>query len=218
MRERSVIVDVAIDQGGCAETSRPTTHGDPVYEVDGVLHYCVANMPGAVPSTSTRALTERDDAVPAVARRQGRRGGAGDRPAPRRRPQHARRRGHHRRPARARRGVVLPSPSLLVASTSGTRGRGVYRQRAPLRPPAQRCLRLARTEKAAVRSRERLPARSVAIERQARWRVGGQVPRPAASSGSSRHVLATVVARSSRQRPRSRCSTAIRTRAGSLMR
>ena len=57
MRERSVIVDVAIDQGGCAETSRPTTHGDPVYEVDGVLHYCVANMPGAVPSTSTRALT-----------------------------------------------------------------------------------------------------------------------------------------------------------------
>jgi alanine dehydrogenase len=57
MRERSVIVDVAIDQGGCAETSRPTTHDDPTYVVDGVLHYCVANMPGAVPSTSTRALT-----------------------------------------------------------------------------------------------------------------------------------------------------------------
>jgi alanine dehydrogenase len=57
MRERAVIVDVAIDQGGCAETSRPTTHGDPTYVVDGILHYCVANMPGAVPSTSTRALT-----------------------------------------------------------------------------------------------------------------------------------------------------------------
>ncbi|HEY4277883.1 MAG TPA: alanine dehydrogenase [Conexibacter sp.] len=57
MRERSVIVDVAIDQGGCAETSRPTTHDDPTYVVDGVLHYCVANMPGAVPATSTRALT-----------------------------------------------------------------------------------------------------------------------------------------------------------------
>jgi alanine dehydrogenase len=57
MRPRTVIVDVAIDQGGCAETSRPTTHSDPVYEVDGVLHYCVANMPGAVPATSTRALT-----------------------------------------------------------------------------------------------------------------------------------------------------------------
>jgi alanine dehydrogenase len=57
MKEHSVLVDVSIDQGGCFETSRPTTHSDPVYEVDGVLHYCVANMPGAVPVTSTRALT-----------------------------------------------------------------------------------------------------------------------------------------------------------------
>jgi alanine dehydrogenase len=57
MKPCSVIVDVAIDQGGCAETSHPTTHGDPVYTVDGILHYCVANMPGAVPVTSTRALT-----------------------------------------------------------------------------------------------------------------------------------------------------------------
>ncbi|SDU37846.1 alanine dehydrogenase [Desulfobacula phenolica] len=57
MKKGSVIVDVAIDQGGCFETSRPTTHGDPVYEVDGVIHYSVANMPGAVPLTSTIALT-----------------------------------------------------------------------------------------------------------------------------------------------------------------
>ncbi|HUF01723.1 MAG TPA: alanine dehydrogenase [Gaiellaceae bacterium] len=57
MKEGSVFVDVAIDQGGCAETSKPTTHDDPVYAVDGVIHYCVANMPGAVPITSTRALT-----------------------------------------------------------------------------------------------------------------------------------------------------------------
>ena len=57
MKESSVFVDVAIDQGGCAETSMPTTHDDPVYTVDGVIHYCVANMPGAVPITSTRALT-----------------------------------------------------------------------------------------------------------------------------------------------------------------
>ena len=57
MKQGSVICDVAIDQGGCAETSRPTTHSDPVYEVDGVTHYCVANMPGAVPITSTKALT-----------------------------------------------------------------------------------------------------------------------------------------------------------------
>ena len=57
MKEGAVLVDVAIDQGGCVETSRPTTHRDPVYEVDGVIHYCVANMPGAVPITSTKALT-----------------------------------------------------------------------------------------------------------------------------------------------------------------
>lgn len=56
MRPGSVLVDVAIDQGGCFETSRATTHQDPIYEVDGVVHYCVANMPGAVARTSTRAL------------------------------------------------------------------------------------------------------------------------------------------------------------------
>jgi alanine dehydrogenase len=57
MKRGAVLVDVSIDQGGCFETSRPTTHSDPTYEVDGVLHYCVANMPGAVPITSTYALT-----------------------------------------------------------------------------------------------------------------------------------------------------------------
>jgi len=57
MKKGSVVVDVAIDQGGCFETSRATTHAEPTYEVDGVLHYCVANMPGAVARTSTRALT-----------------------------------------------------------------------------------------------------------------------------------------------------------------
>ncbi|BCS56063.1 alanine dehydrogenase [Geobacter sp. SVR] len=57
MKPGSVMVDVAIDQGGCFETSRPTTHTEPTYQVDGILHYCVANMPGAVPLTSTVALT-----------------------------------------------------------------------------------------------------------------------------------------------------------------
>ena len=57
MKDGSVLCDVAIDQGGCAETSHPTTHSDPTYVVDGVTHYCVANMPGAVPITSTKALT-----------------------------------------------------------------------------------------------------------------------------------------------------------------
>ena len=58
MKRGSVIVDVAIDQGGCVETSKPTTHGDPTYIVDDVVHYCVANMPGGVPRTSTFALNQ----------------------------------------------------------------------------------------------------------------------------------------------------------------
>ncbi len=57
MKRQAVLVDVSIDQGGCFETSRPTTHSDPTYEVDGITHYCVTNMPGAVPITSTYALT-----------------------------------------------------------------------------------------------------------------------------------------------------------------
>jgi alanine dehydrogenase len=57
MKKGAVIVDVAIDQGGCFETSRPTTHSDPIYNVGGIVHYCVANMPGALPKTSTLALT-----------------------------------------------------------------------------------------------------------------------------------------------------------------
>lgn len=57
MKKGSVIIDVSVDQGGCVETSRPTTHDDPVFEIDGIIHYCVANMPGAYPRTSTLALT-----------------------------------------------------------------------------------------------------------------------------------------------------------------
>lgn len=57
MQKGSVLVDVSVDQGGCFETTHPTTHSDPIYEVDGIVHYCVANIPGAVPMTSTLALT-----------------------------------------------------------------------------------------------------------------------------------------------------------------
>jgi alanine dehydrogenase len=57
LKPRAVLVDVSIDQGGCFETSRPTTHSDPIFEVDGIVHYCVSNMPGAVPITSTHGLT-----------------------------------------------------------------------------------------------------------------------------------------------------------------
>ena len=56
MKKGAVMVDISIDQGGCFETSHPTTHSDPVYEVDGIIHYCVANMPGAVARTSAFAL------------------------------------------------------------------------------------------------------------------------------------------------------------------
>ena len=57
MKKGSVLVDVAVDQGGCFETTKATTHADPTYVIDDVIHYCVANMPGAVPYTSTLALT-----------------------------------------------------------------------------------------------------------------------------------------------------------------
>ena len=57
MKPGAVLVDVAVDQGGCFETTRPTTHDEPVYVVDGIVHYCVANMPGAVALSSTQALT-----------------------------------------------------------------------------------------------------------------------------------------------------------------
>jgi len=66
MQKGAVIVDVSIDQGGCLETSRPTTHTEPTYQVEGIIHYCVANMPGAVPRTSTYALT--DATLPYIAR------------------------------------------------------------------------------------------------------------------------------------------------------
>lgn len=69
MRRGSVLVDVAIDQGGCFETSRPTTHDDPTFVVDGVVHYCVANMPGAVPKTATAALNHAT--LPAILRLAG---------------------------------------------------------------------------------------------------------------------------------------------------
>ena len=75
MRPGAVIVDVAIDQGGCFETSRPTTHHDPTFEVDGIVHYCVTNMPGAVPVTSTNALANATLPVRARAGRARRRRG-----------------------------------------------------------------------------------------------------------------------------------------------
>ena len=115
MKDGSVFCDVAIDQGGCAETSHATTHDDPVYEVDGVTHYCVANMPGAVPITSTKALTNvtlpyveaiaDHGLAQAVAQRQG----AGARRQRARREDHLRGR---RRGARARVHAARGRPRL----------------------------------------------------------------------------------------------------------
>ena len=71
MRPGTVIVDVAVDQGGCFETTHPTTHSEPTYTVDGVVHYAVANIPGAVPYTSTLALTKCNAALCAAHSRYG---------------------------------------------------------------------------------------------------------------------------------------------------
>ena len=80
MKQGSVVVDVAIDQGGCFETSHATTHADPTYVVDGVVHYCVANMPGGVPRTSTFALNNATLPFVLALARQGLEGGARRRP------------------------------------------------------------------------------------------------------------------------------------------
>ena len=99
MKPGSVLVDIAIDQGGCFEDSRPTTHADPVYRVHNSLFYCVANMPGAVPNTSTYALTNVTLPYAVGAGEPGLAGGAEAGPQPRARPEHVRR-PHHLRPGR----------------------------------------------------------------------------------------------------------------------
>ena len=96
MKRNAVLVDVSIDQGGCFETSRPTTHSDPTYEVDGITHYCVANMPGAVPITSTYALTNATMPYVVKLADHGVHARAGADPGFMRRPQRRRRPGHLR--------------------------------------------------------------------------------------------------------------------------
>ncbi len=124
MKEGSVVCDVAIDQGGCFETSHATTHSEPVYVVDGVTHYCVANMPGAVPITSTKALTNATlPYVEAIADHGPPRGGrAGSGPRPRR--QRARGEGHlrgGRRSSRSRLRTARGRPAALARLGARTR-------------------------------------------------------------------------------------------------
>ena len=143
MKRQAVLVDVSIDQGGCFETSRPTTHTDPIYEVDGVLHYCVANMPGAVPVTSTRALTNATlpyvlhVADAGVARRRAREPGPGQGRQRRRRQGHLPAGGRGDRPAvrRALRGARRGGVSAL---------RRRHRRRRPQRPGRRRATSRAR--------------------------------------------------------------------------
>ena len=96
MRPGAVIVDIAIDQGGCCETSKPTTHSHPTYVVDGIVHYCVANMPGAVARTSTFALNHATLPFALALADKGWREGARGRSPPARRPERARRQAHLR--------------------------------------------------------------------------------------------------------------------------
>ena len=123
LRPGTVLVDVAIDQGGCFETSHPTTHSDPVYEVDGIVHYCVSNMPGAVPVTSTFALMNVTLPYVEAIADHGVRAAISQGPGPRPRRQRPRRKPHVRsgrgrprprlRPARAG-----PAARARLASTS----------------------------------------------------------------------------------------------------
>ncbi len=130
MKPQAVLVDVSIDQGGCFETSRPTTHTNPTYEVDGITHYCVANMPGAVPITSTYALTNATMPYVVDLATQGARQVHRDEPGSpprsqrRRRPGHLRgRRRGRRRPLRHARGSTRPAGRGLTQLCSEGSGR-----------------------------------------------------------------------------------------------
>ena len=115
MKSRAVLVDVSIDQGGCFETSRPTTHSDPTYQVDDVTHYCVTNMPGAVPVTATYALTNATLPYVLELAELGVRGRARGEPGAAPRRQRRRRRD---RPPRRRRGAGVAPAATRPAPTT----------------------------------------------------------------------------------------------------
>jgi hypothetical protein len=138
MRPGAVLVDVAIDQGGCFETSRPTTHVDPIYEVDGIMHYCVANMPGRGAAHGDHRARQRHPALHAGARRQGLAAGLRGRPASSGGPEHPCRASDlcgGRRGARDRRAVGEAGAQEMTAAR---RSRGITAPVRPalLRPPA----------------------------------------------------------------------------------
>ena len=132
MKPNAVLVDVSIDQGGCFETSRATTHSDPTYEVDGITHYCVANMPGAVPITSTYALTNATMPYMVKLATMGAQEALGVGPRVHGRAQRGRRQGH----LRARR--PRPGPRIHPAGRGPRRARGGLSRHAGRRSPRAR--------------------------------------------------------------------------------
>ena len=123
MKPGSVLVDIAIDQGGCFEDSRPTTHADPTYQVHDSVFYCVANMPGAVPHTSTYALTNVTLPYALELANQGWRDALRDDPALAAGREHRRRAGHLRPGRRgARAALAVPLDEVLRLTTSAADG------------------------------------------------------------------------------------------------
>ncbi len=129
MKPGSVLVDVSIDQGGCAETSRPTTHSHPTYLVDGVVHYCVTNIPGAVSRTSTVALCNATLALRPPTRLARHRRLRRPRPRPRRRHQHGRPQAHQRRRCR---GLPRPAREQAIVTEISPRTGGSGKRSLPM--------------------------------------------------------------------------------------
>ena len=204
MKPHAVLVDVSIDQGGCFETSHATTHTDPTYEVDGITHYCVANMPGAVPITSTFALTNATMPYVVKLADQGVAGGAGGRPGVHARAERRRRPGHLRAGGpRPGPGVHAPEEALAARAR---RRLGMRSPRRP-RPPRQAAPGRRRASLACV-----APARSGYAPRADRrngqggaaWHLRGRARvlrrrPPTAGGGGCRRATSRRSSRSSRR-------------------
>ena len=216
MKRNAVLVDVSIDQGGCFETSRPTTHSDPTFEVDGITHYCVANMPGAVPGHLDLRADQRDAAVRAARRRRGRRAGA-RRTRPRARRQRGRRQGDLRAGPTRRRshGAVRGARRLAAGARPGiARGRRPAHARHEglperVRHPRRGARATARSSRGAREELAELLA-LLAVERAGRACAASSARRPREPAPGQRRPL--LPCRAVCRRPPSSCARAARPR------
>ena len=176
MKPRAVIVDVAVDQGGCIETVRETTHENPTYELHGVVHYAVGNMPGAVPHTSTYALTNATLPYISDVAVHGAGGAARRDPSLALRRQHARRTGHER-PGRR-----VPRPSRWSIRSTHSPDREVADARASLAPTPVRFRPHAHHLGIVARRRSTPPRR-----RGDRHELHGHGPRPGRAARALEH-------------------------------